>query len=57
MEYKNGQTLSYGSVVVLLIGGSEGPEDVLPFLRNVTRGSKIPESRLLEIAEHYQVFG
>jgi protoporphyrin/coproporphyrin ferrochelatase len=57
MEYKNGQTLSYGSVVVLLIGGSEGPEDVLPFLRNVTRGSKIPEGRLLEIAEHYQVFG
>jgi ferrochelatase len=57
MEYKNGQSLSYGSVVVLLIGGPEGPEDVLPFLRNVTRGPKIPESRLMEIAEHYQAFG
>jgi ferrochelatase len=29
----------------------------MPFLRNVTRGRGVPESRLAEVAEHYQHFG
>ncbi|MDE0816435.1 MAG: ferrochelatase [Pirellulaceae bacterium] len=57
MAHKNGKTLSYDAVVVLSFGGPEGPEDVLPFLHNVTRGRKVPESRLIEVAEHYQAFG
>ena len=44
-------------MVVLSFGGPEGPEDVLPFLQNVTRGRNIPESRLIEVGEHYQAFG
>lgn len=44
-------------MVVLSFGGPEGPEDVLPFLRNVTCGRKIPKSRLMEDAEHYQAIG
>ena len=38
-------------------GGPEGPEDVLPFLRNVTRGRNIPDERLALVGEHYQLFG
>lgn len=57
MAHKNGKTLNYDAVVVLSFGGPEGPEDVLPFLHNVTRGREIPESRLVEVAEHYQAFG
>jgi ferrochelatase len=44
-------------VLVLSFGGSEGPEDVLPSLDNVTRGRQVPQSRLIEVAEHYQAFG
>jgi ferrochelatase len=57
MSQKNIQSLGYDAVLVLSFGGPEGPEDVLPFLQNVTRGRKIPERRLLEVAEHYQTFG
>jgi ferrochelatase len=52
MSQKNIQSLGYDAVLVLSFGGPEGPEDVLPFLQNVTRGRKIPERRLLEVAEH-----
>lgn len=38
-------------------GGPEGPDDVLPFLRNVTRGRNIPDERLAVVGEHYQLFG
>ena len=38
-------------------GGPEGPDDVMPFLRNVTRGRGIPEERLVEVSHHYQALG
>ena len=38
-------------------GGPEGPDDVLPFLRNVTRGRGVPDERLAEVAHHYESFG
>jgi len=38
-------------------GGPEKPEDVLPFLQNVTRGRGIPDERLVEVGEHYYNFG
>lgn len=38
-------------------GGPEAPEDVVPFLRNVTAGRGIPEERLEEVGEHYFGFG
>jgi len=48
----------HGNAVLLLsFGGPEGPDDVLPFLENVTRGRGIPRERLLTVAEHYQHFG
>lgn len=47
----------YDAFLLVSFGGPEGPEDVLPFLRNVTRGREVPEERLLEVAEHYKHFG
>jgi ferrochelatase len=47
----------YDTVLLLSFGGPEGPDDVLPFLRNVTRGRGIPDERLAEVAEHYHHFG
>ncbi|MFI2754589.1 ferrochelatase [Cellulomonas sp. P22] len=38
-------------------GGPNAPEDVLPFLRNVTRGKNIPDERLAVVGEHYAHFG
>jgi ferrochelatase len=38
-------------------GGPEGPDDVVPFLENVTRGRGIPRERLLEVGAHYAHFG
>jgi ferrochelatase len=46
----------YDALLVLSFGGPEGPDDVMPFLRNVTRGRGIPEERLALVAEHYEHF-
>jgi len=45
------------AVLLVSFGGPEGQEDVLPFLRNVTRGRGIPDERLEEVAHHYRAFG
>ena len=47
----------YDAVLLAGFGGPEGPDDVMPFLRNVTRGRGIPEERLVEVAHHYQALG
>ena len=47
----------YDAFLLVSFGGPEGPDDVLPFLRNVTRGRGIPDARLAEVATHYQAFG
>ena len=45
------------AVLVVSFGGPEGPDDVIPFLENVTRGRNVPRERLEEVAEHYAHFG
>lgn len=47
----------YDAVLVVSFGGPEKPEDVMPFLKNVTRGRNVPDDRLLEVAGHYHHFG
>ena len=47
----------YDALLVVSFGGPEGPADVLPFLRNVTAGRNVPDSRLEHVAEHYHRFG
>lgn len=50
-------TFPFDAVLVLSYGGPRQPEDVLPFMRNATRGRGIPDERLLEVSEHYLMFG
>ena len=49
--------VSYDAILLVSFGGPENPNDVLPFLRNVTRGRGVPEARLEEVAHHYRAFG
>jgi ferrochelatase len=48
---------AYDAFLLVSFGGPEGPEDVLPFLANVTRGRNVPPERLASVAEHYYAFG
>jgi ferrochelatase len=48
---------AYDAILLASFGGPEGQDDVIPFLRNVTRGRGIPEERLEEVAHHYRAFG
>ncbi len=47
----------YGSVLLAGFGGPEGPDDVMPFLRNVIRGRGVPDERLVEVSHHYRALG
>jgi len=50
-------TTPYDALLLVSFGGPERPEDVVPFLENVTRGRGIPPERLEEVGEHYFLFG
>jgi protoporphyrin/coproporphyrin ferrochelatase len=47
----------YDALLLLSYGGPEGPDDVVPFLENATRGRGIPRERLKEVGQHYYLFG
>lgn len=47
----------YDALLWLSFGGPNGPEDVLPFLENVTKGRHIPRERLETVAKQYLLFG
>lgn len=47
----------YDALLVLSFGGPESPDDVWPFLRNVTAGRAVPDERLADVAAHYHHFG
>ncbi|HEU5224030.1 MAG TPA: ferrochelatase [Candidatus Lumbricidophila sp.] len=49
--------VNYDGILLAGFGGPEGQDDVIPFLRNVTRGRGIPDERLEEVAHHYRAFG
>ena len=49
--------LPYDAILLVSFGGPEGPDDVIPFLENVTRGRGIPRERLAQVGEHYAHFG
>ncbi len=51
------EAVRYDAILLAGFGGPEGQDDVIPFLRNVTRGRGIPEERLEEVATHYRHFG
>ncbi len=47
----------YDAILLVSFGGPEGPDDVLPFLENVTAGRGIPRERLAAVGAHYEGFG
>ncbi len=49
--------MSFDALLIVGFGGPEGPDDVRPFLENVTRGRGISKERLLEVGAHYARFG
>lgn len=48
---------SYDALIVVSFGGPEGPEEVMPFLENVTRGRNVPAERLRQVAKNYDLVG
>ena len=47
---------AFDAILLVSFGGPEGPDDVVPFLENVTTGRAIPQERLEEVAAHYRHF-
>ncbi|TVR37635.1 MAG: ferrochelatase [Nitriliruptor sp.] len=47
----------YDAILLVSFGGPEGPDDVIPFMENVTRGRNVPRERLEEVSQHYVQFG
>ena len=56
-DHRKPDTSPYDALLLVSFGGPEKPEDVVPFLENVTRGRGIPRERLEEVGEHYFLFG
>jgi protoporphyrin/coproporphyrin ferrochelatase len=55
--FRSGSASPYDAVLLVSFGGPDRPEDVVPFLENVTAGRGIPRERLEEVAEHYHLAG
>jgi ferrochelatase len=49
--------VDYDALLWLSFGGPEGPDEIMPFLENVTRGRGVPRERLLEVSAHYRQLG
>ncbi len=47
----------YDALLIVSYGGPERRDDVVAFLENVVRGKNVPRERILEVAEHYYLFG
>lgn len=45
------------SILLIAFGGPTRPEEIRPFLANVTRGRGIPPERIEEVARHYERIG
>ena len=48
---------AYDALLLVSFGGPEKPDDVMPFLENVTRGRGIPRERLEAVSHHYLALG
>src|SRR5437870_11864698 len=45
------------AVLLIAFGGPTRPEEIRPFLANVTRGRAIPAERLEAVVRHYETIG
>ncbi len=48
---------AYDAILLVSFGGPEHPDEVIPFMENVTRGRNVPRERLEEVSQHYVAFG
>lgn len=56
-EHESNSLAPYDAILLQSYGGPTGPDTVLPFMRNATRGRGIPDERLIEVSQHYALFG
>ncbi|MEX1178567.1 MAG: ferrochelatase [Nitriliruptor sp.] len=49
--------MTYDAVLLVSFGGPETPDQVLPFMEQVTAGRGIPRDRLEAVSGHYRFFG
>jgi ferrochelatase len=54
---RRGEPTPFDAILFSSFGGPDGQDDVIPFLRNVTRGRGIPDERLEEVSGHYRALG
>src|SRR5258705_4476259 len=47
----------YDALLLVSFGGPEGMDDVIPFLENVLQGRNVPRERMMQVANHYKLFG
>ena len=47
----------YDALILVSFGGPEGMDDVIPFLENVLQGRNVPRERIMQVANHYKLFG
>lgn len=52
-----GAAKPFDAVLLIAFGGPTAPDEIRPFLQNVTRGRPIPPARLEEVAHHYEKMG
>ncbi len=48
---------NFDHILLIGFGGPESPEQIMPFLRQVTAGRNIPDARLQIVAHHYEAIG
>ncbi len=48
--------MTYDAVLLVSFGGPESPDEIIPFMEQVTAGRGIPRERLEEVSEHYLLF-
>lgn len=49
--------MNFDHILIIGFGGPTKPEEIRPFIANVTRGIPIPEERLKEVEHHYHAVG
>jgi ferrochelatase len=50
-------TQPFDAVLLIAFGGPQAPGDVRPFLENVLHGRNVPQTRVDEVAHHYELVG
>ncbi len=48
---------SFDAVLLIAFGGPQGLADIRPFLANVLRNRRVAQTRVDEVAHHYELFG